>query len=311
MPVSVKHIYNLSESDNNNGRCGYGWKLNVCESFKSTGIPKFPYVYTDGDGTKHYFYTDNKDEDGLGMEYTAISEGDLKSKITRKDKTVLKFDSSGNLRKAIDPNGNTISYNYTNGMISSVEDGAGHTIWFYYDDWGCLTRMVDQIGRTTWFYWDNGNLHQIAYPDNTISTFYYEGDSSDPTKNHRLVKAVSPDGYTIEYSYTKDFQVSRVSKIVERNGEALGQTLKISYKNGNTTVFEDNGLDGNIDTKEDNISTTYHFDNLGKPTDVYDQDGNANNYKYYSQDDNIRRNKLSTTGRDYGDLQQPFGQSGL
>ncbi|EEG30158.1 ricin-type beta-trefoil lectin domain protein, partial [[Clostridium] methylpentosum DSM 5476] len=311
MPVSVKHIYNLSESDNNNGGCGYGWKLNVCESFKSTGIPKFPYVYTDGDGTKHYFYTDNKDEDGLGMEYTAISEGDLKSKITRKDKTVLKFDSSGNLRKAIDPNGNTISYNYTNGMISSVEDGAGHTIWFYYDDWGCLTRMVDQIGRTTWFYWDNGNLHQIAYPDNTISTFYYEGDSSDPTKNHRLVKAVSPDGYTIEYSYTKDFQVPRVSKIVERNGEALGQTLKISYKNGNTTVFEDNGLDGNIDTKEDNISTTYHFDNLGKPTDVYDQDGNANNYKYYSQDDNIRRNKLSTTGQTMATSNNPLDNPGF
>ena len=58
-----------------------------------------------------------------------------------------------------------------------------------------------------------------------------------------------------------------------------GQRMKISYRNGNTTVFETQGLDGEISRTGDNRKFTYHFDNFGCPADVSDEDGAANSYQ--------------------------------
>ncbi len=98
---------------------------------------------------------------------------------------------------------------------------------------------------------------------------------------------------------TNDFQVPRVSKILERGDDsglngapgAVGQVLKISYQNGNTTVFEEAGLDGDIEATADNRKMTYHFDHMGRPSDVIDDDGFANSYQYYSQ--GMKNHKLS------------------
>lgn len=291
LPITVSHIYNYSESQNNT-HYGFGWRINAMEKFESSGIKDFPYVYTDSDGTKHYFYQkDGKyiDEDGLGMEYVSINEanGNILHKVTLKDKTVLKFYSNGLLARTIDTNNNTIVYNYEGDSITDITDGAGNRLNFYYGN-GMLNRIVDEAGRVTEFNYENLNLTRITYPDGTESKFEYGDD-------RRLTKAISPDGYNISYDYTRDMRVNRVSEITEYGTTgAIGQRLRISYRNGNTTIFESCGMDGNFDTPGDNLVTTCQFDNMGKPVSIYDQDGNANSYQYYMEGQ--KRNKLSSVG---------------
>lgn len=71
--------------------------------------------------------------------------------------------------------------------------------------------------------------------------------------------------------------------------------MKISYRNGNTTVFETQGLDGEISRTGDNRKFTYHFDNFGCPADVSDEDGAANSYQFLRE--GRKNNKLSKTER--------------
>ena len=102
------------------------------------------------------------------------------------------------------------------------------------------------------------------------------------------------DGRQISYKYQDDCGVKRVSEVFEHTGPQNGQRMKISYRNGNTTVFETQGLDGEISRTGDNRKFTYHFDNFGCPADVSDEDGAANSYQFLRE--GRKNNKLSKTG---------------
>ena len=54
MPVSVSHVYNLSDCDTKS-RFGKGFRLSLMQELKESGNADFPYVLTDADGTNHYF----------------------------------------------------------------------------------------------------------------------------------------------------------------------------------------------------------------------------------------------------------------
>ena len=87
-PASVQHIFNNYMAGisyaNTKPYAGQGWKTNLQQTLLSSSkfgltgdaLTEYPYVYTDGDGTDHYFCKkDNKylDEDGLGYELTINS----------------------------------------------------------------------------------------------------------------------------------------------------------------------------------------------------------------------------------------------
>ncbi|EKC62571.1 YD repeat-containing domain protein, partial [human gut metagenome] len=148
----------------------------------------------------------------------------------------------------------------------------------------------NMAGRLTKYAYDSaGNLTSITYPDGRTSSFGYDA-------SHRLTSVTNPDGYGLKYEYKNDFRVPRVSRIAEYgSGNKAGQEMKVSYENGNTTVFETPGLDGEIAQTGDNRKITYHFDNMGRPTDVMDQDGCANNYTYYTS--GSKNHKLDKEGK--------------
>ena len=314
LPVTVSHVYNLSESETGS-RFGNGWRLNVMQQLEETGDANYPYKYTDADGTAHYFYKDEsdgnklKDEDGLGLEITDTTP--TNRTITTKDDYKLVFDSDSYLRKEIDANGNTITYQYgpnANGnFLGYITDPTGAQIHFHYtSDYSRLTSMTDSIGRVTTFtYLDDGNLRQVTYPDGTATVFGYDGK--------KLHGVRYSDGYTVMYDYVTDMSVPRVSTVSETNNYTVGQQILLSYQNGNTTRVEDCGLDGDINAKGDNNITTYNFDNMGRVTDVYDTNGNANSYAYYTE--GLTNNKLSQSGKTqktvYNYLNNPNISSGI
>ncbi len=263
----------------------------------ATGNAQYPYKYIDGDGTEHYFYKDSqdgnklKDEDGMGL--TITDTGAESRTIETKDGCRLIFGSDSYLRQEKDPKGNTVTYTYgyhANGnFLGYITDPTGARVSFSYSsDLSRLTKIHDSIGRVTSFSYDiYGNLTGITYPDGSITSYSYDCTS--------LIGITSPDGYKIHYTYANDLQVPRVSTIRETSGSATGQSLSISYQNGGTTVFEDCGQDGDLSTRADNLITTYNFDNLGRVTDVYDGDGNAAGYDWYSE--NLQNHKLKQSGK--------------
>ncbi len=303
MTTEIRHVYNSSEADTSS-RMGYGWRLSSQQELKESGIKDYPYVYIDEDGTKHYFYKDTndgnklKDEDGLGLTITVTSssEHDRYRTMETKDKVKYIFGQDGFLRFIEDLNGNSVKHQYGPnsagnylGYITDASGGFLNIIYSTDEGKSKITAIQDSKGREIRYGYDaQGNLTSITYPDGSKSQFTY--DSS-----HKLLSVTNPDGYRVNYEYTNDFQVPRVSKVSETGQKnAPGQELKISYENGNTTIFEEPGLDGQMEHPGDNKKTTWHFDNMGRPTDVLDADGFANNYSYYTS--GMKNHKLSKDG---------------
>ena len=166
----IRHVYNSCESAVDNGQ-GYGWRLSSMQRLEKTAIEKYPYVYTDEDGTRHYFYKDDtdgnklKDEDGLGLVITVESGKDDKYAMIMetKDKIRYIFARDGSLRFVKDPDENQVAYVYRqiNGKkcLDYIEDGTGSRIRIQYGTSGVAERVAaiqDAAGR-----WLGKTFHDI------------------------------------------------------------------------------------------------------------------------------------------------------
>lgn len=195
MPVSISHVHNSSYSKV--ATYGGKFRLNYQMSVTATDIADYPYYFTDGDGTKHYFKENEeelKDEDGLGLTLTETDDNtDEKFVITAKDKSKMVFNADGNLRFIRDTNNNEIEIVYNNGVIHQIIDGADRIYQFAYDANGRLASITDPAGRqTTYAYnsWDE--LNTICYPDGNVVNVFY---------NNAKVQRLRGNGQTVIFEY--------------------------------------------------------------------------------------------------------------
>ncbi|RGS76076.1 hypothetical protein DWX71_10180 [Ruminococcus bromii] len=140
-----------------------------------TGTSKdnYPYVYTDEDGTEHYFYkkTENGktkylDEDGLKLELTTSGSGNSKYAIKDEKDNYIYFNTKGLLTSTKDSNGNKTTINYASDgtTINSVTDGSNKKILLQQtagSDTKYIRYTVDPAGRKTEFRDSSGLLYQI------------------------------------------------------------------------------------------------------------------------------------------------------
>ena len=306
MPVSVSHVYNSCESENDS-RMGKGWRLNVMQKLEATGAYEgYPYVYTDGDGTKHYFYRDSKDgnklkdEDGLGFTIvqTSSTDGNFYRIMECSDRTRMAFDIWGYLRSVTDPNGNSASYYYgpvsgQENFLSHITDATGAQIVFHYNaDKTRLTGISETLTgwSTSYTYDSEGYLTSITHTTGRTSRYTYNFNGI-----RKLSRAQAPDGSAIEYRYLMDQHTARVSMFRETGtAGTVGQSVEVSYHNGQKTVFTYPGIDGDTTLRADNPVITYRFDTLGRPVSLNDRDGLAAGYSYYNE--GKKSNRLKESG---------------
>ena len=307
MPVSVSHVYNLSDCDTQS-RFGKGFRLSLMKELKTSGNSDYPYVLTDTDGTNHYFYKDTsdsnklKDEDGLGLVITQTSSNEYDSYRIMKDKDEVQyvFGQDGYLRQIKDTYGNAMKCQYgpnsAGNYIQYAEDPTGARIVFNYNS--DLTKLVSITAnkRSTSFAYDAaGHLTNITYPDGKTSRFGYDGD--------KLIWAEGADKRRIVYGYRTDCGVERIAKIGEGYTDAAGTfhtgtEIEVTYPELGTTVFTEPGLDGKLSSTADNHVYTWKFNRFGSPAEISDNAGHVSTFSHY--DDGARRHKLrqsSLTGK--------------
>ena len=204
----------LHTKDYTTSGTGYGWKSSVQQSvvelnlMNNAGVNKPWLIYTDADGTEHYFgrkdgsTTVFEDEDGLGLTITKSTSSGV-TVYTMKDKeTNTWVFQNGYLTSYTDYNGNALYYAYNENNYSSANsdwmpqnantvyrvtsvwrknngvDSATKLVTLDYTyeniDDNRLRSVVDMAGRSTSFAYDStGNLTTITYPDGQTASYTY------------------------------------------------------------------------------------------------------------------------------------------
>lgn len=310
MPFSLSLVYNSalnnsyfgSSSDRytrdfQNMILGGGWKLSAQQCIQSVRIAEddtntLYWVYTDGDGTQHYFYETSsgvyEDEDGLGLKITLVSEtGHTNFKMTDDYGNETYF-RDGILTYTKDAYGNGIyyCYNYStfNGAASTTwrPTNAVHnqltSIWrlnnggsseqlarFVYDSNNNITGVYDEAGRETLFYYNtSGGIRYLDY------VVYPDGAKADYTYNtYGMTCAYDQEAnYGICYTYDSDGTVNQFYEYyLSGTTHVIGNI--VSCWNGlNRSSYRDWGADHKKETSDD-LRQEVLFDNWGRTVCTY------------------------------------------
>ncbi|MBR4081232.1 MAG: DNRLRE domain-containing protein, partial [Clostridia bacterium] len=316
MPVSVTHYYNSCNSDVDEFGLGCGWRTSVHQTLHKEYINEdIVYVYTDGDGTEHWFEADEDDStqyvDMSGLSLTLTVGDDGKITITSKGDGRMVFpaisatptadvpvtakvlietihDAAGN-QVTVTPRTDEPLY------VASVEDGAGRVTTFTYaaqTDGSVKCTAIKTPWQTdaacTRFTYADGCLTAITHEDNRISTYHYE------TRNgcHLLDQAQGADGLAVRYEYSNTGAVYGLPHCVTRaeTGEAAILSADADVKNAALYATKVTYNYGNhLTLVTDNLSDKtlrYHFNDNGNQTSIDDGLGYAVYTAYDQQGDN-------------------------
>ena len=280
MPLSITATYNSINKDTafeNGPASGYGWQFSFNQyvrevTDKNLTKAGYNYIYTDTDGTDHYFKLVEgetakwEDEDGLGLTLTK----DENNIFIDNGSTTQTYDSTANGGKLLsekDEHKNTITYTYTDGDLTKITDGSGRKVQLKYKSSTDGKKVVKRITKP------DGTGIDIAYTtakDKVSSISFNDGHTSrfeyDDNYNLISISGVS-DSYmkslpTHKFTYTN----GKVTNITEYGTDGTeGNHLNISYKADNTTVFTD----------KQGHSETHIFDNSGSTVSVLNSNGYA------------------------------------
>lgn len=283
MPLSLSATYNsinYDETFGNGSPSGFGWQFSfnqyVRDADSALVSAGYDYIYKDSDGTDHYLKrSDNNnewyDEDGLGLTLKVTDDNIIiENGVTQ---TYELPSDGGKLLSEKDEYDNTITYNYTNGNVTSITDGAGRVFTFNYANNSNGESRIRYIklpnNKSISFYYTSNvkdKFNYIYFPGGKVSKFEYNNDE-------RLVSVQQVDqtttphtnGLKAAFTYNSAGQVINVTEYGSDN--SVGESLDIEYGTDNTTTFTD---------KYDR-SCTYTFDNTGYKISTLNENGYIDN----------------------------------
>ena len=296
----------------------YGFKLNLAESlvrrnYSSEGATVYYYVWSDADGTEHYFYpTDDPtvfiDDSGLLMTLTVPTSGN--PTITDVDKNARVFVSYGSssgsyiLRDFKDKVGNKVYFVYnTSNQISAIKLCPGGssgfvTLELYYTN-GVLYQVLNRNSNKSVFlkYSDTYNgeisttaknyLRQVVYAHGTDdmpswTTFYSSGATTDVVADATMYYEYDANGYLLsaknglaDYTVNYEWTDGKVTSIYEKGGATEGVRIGFEYGMGYTEVTTPGG-DGYYSTTADNIINVYSYDKYYRVNSTYSTNSTHN-----------------------------------
>ena len=316
MPVSVAHYYNSCNADADEFGLGYGWRTSVHQTLHKEYInEEVVYVYTDGDGTEHWFEPDEDDStqyvDLSGLSLTLKVGDDGRITITSKGDGRMVFPAIAAVPTADapatgkvliesihDPLNNQITVTARTDeplYVDHVTDGAGRITSFIYAVQADESLMCTAI-RTPWqtdtactrFAYTDGCLTAISHEDNRVSTYHYIARNGYSL----LAQAQGADGLAVCYTYSNTGAVYGLPHCITcaETGEAAILSTDESVKAAALYAARTSYNYGNhLTLVTDNISgktLRYHFNDNGNQVSVDDELGHAVYTRYDQTDDN-------------------------
>lgn len=273
LPLNISHIYNSGSKDINIGY-GNGWQLNFSQSVREETLIRagvngedIKYaVYTDGDGTIHWFKYNEKENKYLSpaglyltLEKDTADQNTL-FVISDNEDNKLKFDTQGRLYQIENNQGDITEITIENGTITSVKDGSGREASLGYTN-AKLSIITDPSGRTTQYGYDaNGNLIEIVYPDHSAENPRKTGLAFSDT--NQITQVTHPAQQKLVFTCLANGKVSNLTYL--GSDGTTGQSLTFAYDRNTSAVTD---MAGRV--------TRYNFNNEGNPVNIIDHLDNA------------------------------------
>ena len=196
--------------------------------------------------------------------------------------TNITYTSLNDVYQYTDAKGNTTTYNYTNGNLTSVVDALGKTTTIVNNSQGKPTQVTDPSGVVTNFTYNSyGNETRQSIP--SINTYFdrtYDGVS-------RMTSAkTSCDCQTTSYTYdNNDNMVTETDALNHTTNytyDANDNVTKITDAKGNATnlTYDDNDFLTSVSAQGASRSYTYNRD--GSVATFTNPNGNTFNFSYNS-----------------------------
>ncbi|MBP3412148.1 MAG: hypothetical protein J6K89_02710, partial [Oscillospiraceae bacterium] len=259
-----------------------GWKLSAQQTVVPFSVGNENYlIYTDGDGTEHYFMDDDDDgvyddEDGLkcemtvsGANYTMTNKKDYKWYFT-----------NGFLTREEDAYGNRIDYHYTDNsskLLKITRTNVGcstpETLVTLSYGWDGVdldqfpSSFTDQYGRTTEIMYASPNssiyyLRRIIFPDGQYADYIYTNQTKGRMLGYRLTRVYDAESqYGMEFSYGYNGDVRNLYEYVSSD-RVYGTKIHGYKRSPSQTVYRYYGKDQTDDTKKAEEDTSPSDDQL-------------------------------------------------
>lgn len=218
IPLNLSHIYRSEYADIDGANTfGKGWNISANQTVTEESNQ---YVYTDGQGRKHYFRDCDEvscnifhDTAGIGLKYNSTN----KTVMDEKGNTLLFQDVTASNVKILKNHTNNreasvgVEYNADN-KVTKLTDCHLRTVELTYSD-GNLSKVKDKKNRETEYTYDGDKLITITYPDGKSTEFTYNS-------NELLTKIVDQTGLCYDIAYENDAS-HRVASITEYSNKYI------------------------------------------------------------------------------------------
>ncbi len=215
-----------------------------------------------------------------------------KYRLTELDSTIYFFDNAMHkkITRVQEPNGNFISFNYTDSLLTSLTNTAGQSITFTYNAQGRLASVIDAITsptRTYTYTYDAvGNLNEVKDPLNGKHKYTYLVNGPMKTisdKNNNKVDIIYYSDYStrelvgcnkrVSFSYDTLTQKTIVTDHFDNGGtnQVTTYTYQKTENLGWITSMSGNCCGYNIQ---------YEYDDEGNEIKMTDANGQVYEYTY-------------------------------
>jgi RHS repeat-associated protein len=281
VPFTFTRYYS---SDNTaSGPLGPGWS----DSLSASLTPEGSTVLLTSENGQQATFTEQADGSytaSAGV-YSCLEKTSTGWTLTRKDRSKLKFDTTGRLLSITDGNGMGLKLAYNaSGQPESVKDSAGRSVTFTYNE-GLLSSIILPLSRTIHYTYSSGRLASVTGAAGNVTTYTYNTSGM-------LETIKDADGHTVvQNTYNEGGQVTAQTN-------ALGQKSTFAYNSGET-VFTDALGHKWIDRYNGNVllsrtdplghTTSYAYDSNLDVTAITDPNGNTTLMEYDGSGNRLSR----------------------